>query len=236
MSQPLSNSYSSQWFDFFQVGIPNGRTDKETEFVSAVAPLPEFRRVLDICCGMGRHARALAARGYAVIGVERDAVAIATARRHGGAVEYFQADVRDYRPPTEGCDLIISMSQSFGYFDDATNCELLSRWADSLRKGGQMILDLWNPAFFATHQGERELQTATGIVRERTQVQTGWLFVHLTYPDGADDNFDWQLFSPAQMNRVADGTGLRLLAMYSDYQVGASSSANPKIQFVLEKQ
>jgi SAM-dependent methyltransferase len=231
------NSYSAPWFDFFHFGIPEERTDKETEFVCAVAPLPAFRRVLDVCCGTGRHARSLAARGYAVTGLERDAAAIAKARQLEAGPDYIQKDVRDYRPARNAYDLAIVMSQSFGYFDEETNRDLLGRLAHGLRKGGRMVLDLWNPDFFAAHQGERELQTARGIVRENKKVQAGRLFVHLTYPDGAEDNFEWQLFTPTQVKEVAVSVGLVLLEAWTDYDTAIqANSASPKIQFVLERQ
>jgi ubiquinone/menaquinone biosynthesis C-methylase UbiE len=38
-------------------GLDEARTIRETEFVCRSAPLPEFRKILDVCCGMGRHAR-----------------------------------------------------------------------------------------------------------------------------------------------------------------------------------
>lgn len=232
-----TNSYSAHWFDFFQLGIPEERTDKESEFVCAVAPLPEFRRVLDVCCGTGRHARALAARGYAVTGIERDAGAIAKARQLEGGPDYIQQDIRAYRPSKNAYDLAIVMSQSFGYFDEAMNRDLLGRLAHGLRKEGRMVLDLWNPEFFAEHQGERELQTSRGIVRESKKVQGGRLFVHLTYPDGAEESFEWQLFSPAQMKEVGASAGLALVEAFTDYDPGTkANSASPKIQFVLERQ
>lgn len=234
MSEP--NSYSAHWFDFFHFGVPEERTEKETEFVCAIAPLPDFRRVLDVCCGTGRHARALTARGYAVTGVERDAVAIAKARQLEGGPDYIAKDIRDYRPTRNAYDLAIVMSQSFGYFDEAMNRDLLGRLAGGLRKGGRMVLDLWNPEFFAVHQGERELQTPAGVVRESKNVQAGRLLVHLTYPDGAEESFKWQLFSPAQMKEVAASVGLALVEAFTDYDTGTkANSASPKIQFVLER-
>src|ERR1700682_2615811 len=92
------NSYSERWFKFFHVGIPETRTTQEIDFVCTCAPLPGFRKILDVCCGMGRHARALSRRGYAVTGVDRDAAAIAKARELAGGPNYIQADIRDYRP------------------------------------------------------------------------------------------------------------------------------------------
>jgi SAM-dependent methyltransferase len=48
--------------------------------------------VLDVPCGFGRHAHALAERGYVVTGVERDATAAAEAR--AGGVEVHELDLR----------------------------------------------------------------------------------------------------------------------------------------------
>src|SRR5437763_13796125 len=118
------NSYSENWFRHFHADISQERTTKEIGLICCVAPLPEFRRVLDVCCGMGRHARALAQRGYSVTGIERDAGAIAKARELGGEPEYVQADVREYQPAVSAYDVAIVMSQSFGYFANETNRDL----------------------------------------------------------------------------------------------------------------
>jgi SAM-dependent methyltransferase len=185
-----SNSYSSLWFEFFHAGIGDERTNREIGFIRAVAPLSDFGKVLDVCCGMGRHARALAASGYSVTGVERDAVAITRARASGGGADYIQADVRDYRPDRSDVDLVIVMSQSFGHFDADSNREVLGRLAAGVRDGGRIILDLWNPDFFAAHQGERNLETPGGIVRETKRLEEGRLFVRLDYPAGGRDDFE----------------------------------------------
>jgi SAM-dependent methyltransferase len=230
------NSYSARWFDFFHFGISEQRTEKEADFVCAVAPLPEFRRVLDVCCGTGRHARSLAARGYAVTGFDRDAVAIAKARELEGGPDYIHKDIRVYRPPRNAFDLAIVMSQSFGYFDEAMNRDLLGRLAHGLRKEGRMVLDLWNPEFFAEHQGERELQTSRGIVRESKKVQAGRLFVHLTYPDGVEESFEWQLLTPAEMKSLGESAGLTLVTACTNFDAAEKpNAANPRIQFVLQK-
>src|ERR1700682_4584505 len=102
MSRAASNSYSQRWFETFHAGIAEERTNKEVEFLCACAPLPDFRKVLDVCCGMGRHARALATRDYLVTGLERDAMAISRARALAGGPTYIQRDVRDYRPDSSG--------------------------------------------------------------------------------------------------------------------------------------
>jgi SAM-dependent methyltransferase len=230
------NSYSRRWFEFFHIGIAEERTSQEVDFVCACAPLPDFRKVLDVCCGMGRHARALCSRGYSVTGVERDAAAIAEARELTGGPNYIQADVRDYQPEASAYDVAIIMSQSFGYFDDATNRDLLRRLGMGVREGGRVILDLWNPEFFVTHQGERKFDLPNGNVREMKRVEGDRLFVHLDYPDGGSDDFEWQLFTSAQMTSLADSVGLALMVSCTDFDMRTEPSpAKPRIQFVLER-
>ena len=170
-----TNSYSPRWFKFFHIGIAETRTTREVDFVCACAPFLGFRKVVDVCCGMGRHARSLFSRGYSVTGVERDAVAVARARELAGGPSYIQADVRDYQPDICAYDLAIVMSQSFGHFDATTNRDLLRRLTNGLREGGRVVLDLWSPEFFATHQGERDFELPDGIVRERKRVENGRL-------------------------------------------------------------
>jgi SAM-dependent methyltransferase len=235
MSRFKPNLYSQRWFEFFHAGIADERTKREIEFICSVAPLPEFRTVLDVCCGMGRHARALATRGYSVTGIERDAAAVARARELAGGPIYLQTDMRHHRPTAAASDLVIVMSQSFGYFDAAANRALLGQLATGTRGGGRIVLDLWNPEFFVAHQGERDLALPGGIVTEHKRVEYGRLFVDLTYPGGGGDTFEWELFTPAQMRAAAQSVGLALMIACTDFEAGTEpKSESPRIQFVLE--
>ena len=234
-SSQEANSYSHQWFEFFHTGIDESRTIRETEFICRCAPLADFRKILDVCCGMGRHARSLSDRGYSVTGIDRDTDAIAKARELGGAPNYIVADIRDYQLAPETFDTAIVMGQSFGHFDAGTNRDILRRLADGVRKRGRFILDLWNPEFFKAHQGERKLSTARGIVNENKRVTDDRLFVRLDYPDGAREQFEWQLYTPEQMQQLAKSVGLTLSVSCSNFEMATlPSPANPRIQFLLE--
>jgi SAM-dependent methyltransferase len=185
---------------------------------------------------MGRHARVLSSQGYSVTGVERDTHAIARARELGGGPSYMHVDVRDYRPEPSAFDVAMIMSQSFGYFDSTTNRDVLGRLAAGVREGGRMILDLWNHDFFVAHQGERDLEGNGGVVRETKRVKGDRLFVHLAYPDGGKESFEWQLFSLEQMTAMAQSVGLTQLLACTDFdETTAPSSTNPRIQFLFER-
>jgi SAM-dependent methyltransferase len=235
MMRAEANLYSRQWFEFFHVGIEEARTIQETEFVCRCAPFPEFRSILDVCCGTGRHARALWNRRYSVVGIDRDPDVITKARELVRDVKFVVADTRDYQPETGAFDALIVMGQSFGHFDTATNRDVLARLASGIRKRGRIILDLWNPEFFAAQLGERDLKTCRGIVRERKHVDDGRLFVQLDYPDRSHEQFEWQLFTPAQMQQLAESVGSNLLFSSTELDTTVPPSPpNPRIQFVLE--
>jgi SAM-dependent methyltransferase len=236
MIQSEPNAYSYRWFELFHIGIAESRTTQETDFICACAPLPRFREVVDVCCGMGRHARALFHRGYSVTGIERDAVAIAKARELVGGPSYIQADICDYQPVVGAYDLAIVMSQSFGYFDATTNRDVLRRLAAGVRAGGRVVLDLWSPEFFVAHHGERDFESPDGIVHERKHVENGRLYVHLDYPDSGADDFEWELFTPAEMLSLAESSGLALIASCTDFDMAEEPCpAKPRIQFILER-
>jgi SAM-dependent methyltransferase len=154
----------------------------------------------------------------------------------GGGPSYIQANVRDYRPEAAAYDLTIVMSQSFGYFAAAANRDLLQRLANGIRNGGRIILDLWNPEFFAAHEGQRDLQTPAGLVHETKRVEGGRLFVRLDYPGGGQDDFEWQLFTVPEMRSMAESVGLNLTIACRDFDDATRSSPeNPRLQFVLQK-
>jgi SAM-dependent methyltransferase len=230
-----TNSYSPQWFEFFHAGIDEARTNREMEFICRCAPLADFRKILDVCCGMGRHARALSNLGYSVTGIDRDTDAIAKARELGCGPNYIVADIRDYQPAPETFDAAIVMGQSFGHFDAGTNRDILGTLAVDVRRRGRVILDLWNPEFFKAHQGQRALKVSKGVVRENKRVTDDRLVVWLDYPEGAREQFEWQLFTPEQMEQLARSVGLGLLVSCTDFDLTTlPSPADPRIQFLLE--
>lgn len=236
VTQHEPNAYSPLWFTSFHVPISDARTTIETDFVCSCAPLPEFRAVLDVCCGMGRHARVLSERGYTVTGIDRDSFAVAKARDLSCGPRYFQADLRDYQPQTAAYDAAIVMGQSFGHFDAATNRAVLGRLATGVRERGRVILDLWNPDFFVSHQGKRDFELPDGVVRETKRIQNDRLFVHLSYPSGEQEDFEWQLFTCATLEAMATPLGLTLVICCTDFDPSVSPNAStPRMQFVLER-
>ena len=149
----MPNDYSRQWFDVFLDTMPSDWTAGEVGGVCRRLPLPAFRRVLDICCGPGRHAGLMAGEGYEITGVDRDAEAIEQARATIPAGTFVEIDQRDLRHLDGPFDATLILWQSFGYFDPAANDQVLADIGGVLRPGGRLLLDLFHPGYFEAHQG-----------------------------------------------------------------------------------
>lgn len=237
MNQSEPNKYSKRWFKSFHIPISNARTDRELNFICSYVPLPQFLRIADLCCGMGRHARALSDRGYSVTGVDRDVGMMAKARALGGGPHYLEVDLRKYQPERKAYDAVIVMGQSFGHFDATTNRQALQQLTNGLRPGGRLILDLWNPDFFVSHEGDRDFEVPDGIVHETKRIENGRLFVQLSYPGGDQEHFEWQLFTRAEMEILALPLGLTVIACCTDFDPSTPPCASkPRLQFVFEHQ
>jgi SAM-dependent methyltransferase len=162
----FAGDYFDHWIDG---GIDPSRTARETDFIMDVLGLAPDVRVLDLCCGQGRHAVALAKRGCRVVGVDRSESLLDRARRaaaeEGAEVEYVRSDMREIDFDGE-FDAVINMFTAFGYFDsDAQDLLVLRAVARALKPGGKFLIDLLNRDYLM------------GIYKPRrwTEGKTGWL-------------------------------------------------------------
>ena len=239
-----ANTYSSLWFQLFMPLQTEEWTENDVAFLARQLPLPRYRRVLDLCCGYGRHAVRLAARGYAVTGLDRDAAALEEARLQAvdahQQVTYVLGDMRELSALPGSFDAVINMWQSLSYFDDATNIEVLRQIAAKLAPARRFVVDMYNRDYFERNQGHKS-QHINGVTVETDGYMEGnrWHSV-LTYRDEhgerGEDHMDWQLYTPGEFGALAAECGLvsLLACAFSDERVAPSPEA-PRMQFVLEK-
>lgn len=155
----------------------------EVDWVLERLKLTPPARVLDLCCGPGRHAVELAKRGYQVTGVDRTPGYLSEARRRaneaGVEVEWIEADMRSYQAP-ERYDAVVNLFTSFGYFDDpAQDLLVLQHQYRSLKPGGQLLVDLVGKEVVAAHFEAKgwEERDGTYLLQER-RIVDDWTRIH----------------------------------------------------------
>ena len=109
--------------------------------------------VLDLACGPGRHAVALAKEGFRVTGVDLSPFllqkAISLARTESVDVEWVRDDMRHFVRP-EAFNLVINIFTSFGYFDDKRDdMTVLQNIHRNLRAGGALVMDVMGKEWLA---------------------------------------------------------------------------------------
>ena len=210
-----ANAYSRLWFETFLRTQSPEWTAREVGFVSRQAPRPAYRTLLDVCCGEGRHAIPLAKRGYDVTGLDRDSAALSAAQERaadlGVAAHFVEGDMRDLAASVAGpFDVCVCLWQSFGYFDAATNEDILRQMGDLLRPGGRLILDIYHPGFYAAHQGVSTQERNGRAITSLTCLEGSHLTVDIDYgSDFAPDRMEWELYTPEAIQTIAARYSLR---------------------------
>jgi len=205
---------------------PLRQTRSEVEFVLRTLSLPPRARILDIPCGYGRHARELARRGFAVVGVDLSAAMIARARR-GRPIPRLRFVRRDMRRITFRAefDAVVNLYTSFGYFTPAQNRIALRRLAAALRPGGRILIDHRDPALDASlprrlwyRAGPRRFILEERTFDRRTNItESNQLVLTVGRRWVIQRRLRLQEFSLPQWRRLFRTAGLRLLAAYSGY-------------------
>ena len=133
---------------------------EELEFMLRTLDLKDDAVILDLCCGEGRHSRALAALGYSVVGVDASPSLISIAQKESvgskdARLWFLQGDMRNIPLHENSCDAVINLFTSFGFFDDFENLQTLRSASSVLKPNGKLLLDYWNPYAAAQLDGVR---------------------------------------------------------------------------------
>lgn len=243
---PQPNAYSRRWFTTFLGHIDETIVEREVAFLERQLPRDSYARVLDLCCGPGRHLAPLSARGYTVTGLDRDAAALATARGLtpvGKRSATLAGGDMTALPFGEGSfDAVICLWQSFGYLDADGNRDVLAGMRRVLRPAGQIVLDLYHHDFYAKREGRREMERGPTRVVETRRMHGTRLHVHLSYQardtgEVGEDDFDWLLYRPNELTELASKIGLATrLACTNFDELRPPSEDEPRMQLVLQDQ
>jgi SAM-dependent methyltransferase len=190
-------------------------TEQEVDFLVDALGLRAGERVLDVGCGPGRHAHALARRGLEVVGVDisQRFVELAAAGAPPGA-SFVRADGRDLRFEGE-FDAAISLCQGAFGLTGGPGAPLdgdgavLAGMARALRPGGRLAVSAFSAYFQLRYLEDQDRFDAdAGVNHERTTVRD---------EGGVDAEVDlWTTcFTPRELRLLASSAGLEVRHVWS---------------------
>jgi SAM-dependent methyltransferase len=234
----MANEFPQVWFDTFLAPDSAPPVHRELAFIQAHLPVTRYRRLLDVPCGIGRHAGPLAALGYEVLGVDRSEAALDAARSLYPRVEFRRLDMLALDALGEKrFDGILCLWQSFGFGDTNANRDLLRAMGRTLRPGGRLLMDIYN-SDAVSRLPSTDVETRNGRVVRTSRARVGRrLRVELEYSDSRTvDVHDWEIYGPSDFEQLANEVGfdVRVSCAWFDAAVPPSED-HLRMQFLLER-
>ncbi|MFH1046746.1 MAG: class I SAM-dependent methyltransferase [Patescibacteria group bacterium] len=163
--EAFGSEYGIAFSEFYSVE----KTSQEVDFLVETVGLERGCAVLDVPCGQGRHAVALAEACYDVTGLDgsRELLELAKKKMDESAAEatFVQGDMRSFELNRK-FGAVITLGNSFGYFEDRDNEEFIKHVATHLKPGGVFVLDLPNTAgMLRSPLGKSEFKFDGGYVQ-----------------------------------------------------------------------
>lgn len=208
----------------------------EVEQMIGWLELPQGAKVLDLCCGMGRHSLALAEAGYEVTGVDLSETLLREARAQAGAraVTWVQSDMRSL-PLPGGFDAVVNLFTSFGYFEeDEEQVKVLREIYRMLKPGGRFIIDFLNPAYVIRHLVPHSTrEDGDNLIDESRRIEDGYVKKDIILTSRGNDtprkyHERVKLYPLETFRRLIAAAGLLLENVHGNYDEGEYDEEHSK--------
>jgi len=243
----VNNTYFDGYYkEIWRSFIPNELTAKETDFMMRHFNLQPGSKVLDIMCGYGRHAIALAEKGISVTAVDNLEYYIdelrETARDKNLAIQALEADVIQYEAD-KMFDLAICMGNSICFFNREDTVKLLRMISSHLVPGGHLMINTWMLAEIVfngfrektwENVGDLKFITESKYLLRPSRIETEHLIIA---PDGTTETkkaVDY-IYSIAEMDMMFAESGLIICEIYSIPGRKRFTLGEPRAYIALQK-
>ncbi|XEC96480.1 class I SAM-dependent methyltransferase [Paenibacillus tarimensis] len=216
---------------------------REVKNMAVLLDLPEGAEVLDVGCGMGRHALALADYGCRVTGIDLSEPLLEEALRRDidRRVKWVRGDMRKLPFEDGEFQATVNLFTSFGYFEqEPDNDRVIKELRRVLRTDGKLLIDYFNPSYVTENLVPRSerLDEETGwTIQEFRTADSTWVRkeIVITDPKEGERRYTEQvrLLDLGWFKRAWEEAGLELTGVYGDYDGSDYSAAASKRMIML---
>ena len=225
------------WFGEEYVALYPHRNEAEAEkavaLVADVLAGRQLRRVLDLACGTGRHARYLGSRWW-TSGVDLSEVLLRIARRNGTPARLVRADIRQLPYRESSFDLVVNLFTSFGYFDtDEEHDVVLRDLSRVITKDGTFVIDYLNARLVRVTLVSSDEKIIGGKrVEQKREISADGRYVVKRInikSDGRGFVERVRLFSVGDLSAMLERAGFEVERSYGDYEGAALADDSPRV-------
>jgi len=191
--------------------------------------------ILELACGTGILATALARSGYEVLGVDRSPDMIAQAQgraAHVGGADFRVGDMRTLVPPKR-YDVVLCMFDSLNYLIEPGDvAAAFAVVAKALRPGGLFVFDFNRSLIYSAHDGETLKRTVSGgILRQELHYEPARRIARTVFrfPDGEIETHIQRAYDLSEILPHLECAGLMLDDCYSDFARRPVSSLSERL-------
>lgn len=229
-----NNWYANVFNDDYLRTLPRSlprQTMREVRFIIDKLGIQRGARVLDLCCGAGRHTVELSAKGYDMVGVDLSMFllkrALDTATKKKLSIKFVHGDMRKLTFRSI-FDAVFNVQTSFGYFDDLTNFKVLQSIYASLKPGGIFLIETVNRDFIMDDMPLRLFWMGDGCkVLEESNVESLSGVLKVKRSIVLDDNskppyeqtMSIRLYSTTEMRQLLSRAGFNVLELVGDFSL-----------------
>ena len=220
----------------------NLHAKREIDFILNKVEIPDDGRILDMCCGYGRHSLELAKRGYSVLGVDYSETLINKAQSANvfeDKLQFIKGDIRNYIA-TEKYDLVLNLFVSIGYFSSETeNIKSVETLCNAVKKGGYLVLEINNSENI--QEGEEITKARHGtIIKTERWYDADSKILHSKRKVNTQDNqkeydMNIRIYTIYEIMEMCEKYNVRYVQHYNGYTDSELAEKSTKLVVILKK-
>lgn len=232
-------AFATEYLELYAHRSPEQGAAQVAQMLAA-GLLPGRGRVLDLCCGAGRHLLPMRQVGLQAVGLDLSmqllqAGGLAEIAVRANAIRIPFADSR--------FDVVTNLFSSFGYFpDDAAHHAVLAEVARVLKPGGRFIIDHMNAEVAIRELKPESVDRRPGLTLiqgRRYDAASRRIIKDVEYqPEGGKPRH-WhesvRLFSPEELHGFLARAGLKVTARYAGLDAEPFDEGESARQVVLSE-
>jgi SAM-dependent methyltransferase len=224
-----NTEWYESWFDspYYHILYKNRDGEEARRFIDNLVKKLELKpgsRMLDLCCGKGRHSVYINSLGFYVTGVDLSPRNIRYCKQfENDSLEFYVHDMRRlFR--INYFHAVFNLFTSFGYFEREHDNELsITAAAKALMKGGYLIIDFMN-AWRAVHDlipfNQKQVEGIDFHIHK--QIKEGFIYKDITFTDSGKDysyREEVKVLLLKDFERYMKNAGLQILFTFGSYDL-----------------